>query len=68
MPSELEGREAWLADLDAQGVEFLLLDAEKDGNLLRDVDGHPGWRVELRDGESVLLCRTQALADACGMA
>ena len=54
----------WLAILDAQAVEFLLLDAEQDARLLREVAGHPGWRIELRDGKSVFLCRTRASADA----
>ncbi|MFN2291298.1 MAG: hypothetical protein ACK2UC_08935 [Anaerolineae bacterium] len=59
-----EPADDWLAILDAQAVEFLLLDAEQDANLLREVTGHPGWMVELQDGESVLLCRTPASADA----
>ena len=63
-PTAAEQAEDWLAILDAQAVEFLLLDAEQDANLLREVTGHPGWMVELQDGESVLLCRTPASADA----
>lgn len=59
-----ERPENWLAILDAQAVEFLLLDAEKDARLLREVEGHPGWMVELRDGGSVFLCRTPASANA----
>jgi hypothetical protein len=54
----------WLAVLDAHRVEFLILDAEKDCGLLRDVKGHPGWTIELQDGDSVFLCRTPASAVA----
>jgi hypothetical protein len=59
-----EPEEDWLAILDAQAVEFLLLDAEEDARLLREVEAHPGWMIGLREGESVFLCRTPGPAGA----
>ncbi|MGC9333440.1 MAG: hypothetical protein ACP5JJ_04780 [Anaerolineae bacterium] len=61
MLAEEELEENWLAVLDAHGVEFLLLDVDQDGGLLREVEGHPGWAIDVWDGESVLLHRKRRL-------
>ena len=49
-----------LAALDTYGVQFLILDKERDGSLLQLVRSRPGWTVDFEDTESVLFTRIQA--------
>ena len=52
--------ERWLAALDTYGVQFLILDKERDGSLLDLVRSRPGWTVDFEDTESVLFTRIRA--------
>ena len=52
--SRLEG---WLTALDSYGVQFLILDKERDRPLLKLVRSRPGWTVDFEDRESVLFTR-----------
>ena len=57
-PTQRYGRlERWLAALDTHGVQFLILDKERDGRLLQLVRSSPGWTVDFEDTESVLFAR-----------
>ncbi|MGD9318072.1 MAG: hypothetical protein PVG56_14640 [Anaerolineae bacterium] len=57
-PTRRHGRlERWLAALDTHGVQFLILDKERDGPLLQLVRSRPGWTVDFEDKESVLFAR-----------
>ena len=47
----------WVAMLDAYDVQFLVVDARRDGELLQAARRHPEWTVDLEDGESVLFTR-----------
>jgi hypothetical protein len=49
--------ERWLAALDAFDVTFLVLDTEHDGGLVQAARSHPGWDVDLEDGDAVLFAR-----------
>lgn len=49
----------WLAALDALGVEFLVLDIQRDAGLLQLVRSQPGWIVEFQDGEAALFARAE---------
>jgi hypothetical protein len=53
--------ENWLALLDALDVQFLVLDVQRDGKLLKLVRSNPKWMVDCTDGQSVLFTRTGAL-------
>ena len=44
--------------LDEYEVQFLALDLESDGWLVKLVQSQPGWVVDLKDGESILFVRT----------
>jgi hypothetical protein len=56
--------ESWLSALDALGVQFLILDAERDDKLLQLVQTHPRWALDFSDGESVLFARTGRSVEA----
>ena len=57
-PTRRYGRlERWLATLDTQDVQFLILDKERDGMLLQLVRSRPGWTVDFEDSESMLFTR-----------
>jgi hypothetical protein len=57
-PTRRYGRlERWLVALDTHGVQFLILDKERDGTLLQLVRSRPGWTVDFEDNESVLFTR-----------
>ena len=47
----------WLAVIEHHRVQYLILNKERDGNLLRLVCGRPGWSVDFEDGTSVLFSR-----------
>ena len=51
-------QEDLMAMLDEYGVEYLILDSRKDGNLLELCQSTPLWTVDLIDRESVLMTRT----------
>ncbi len=53
--------EDWLAILDTYGVQFLILDLQRDDELLRSVRSHPGWTVDFQDGETILFARNRPL-------
>ena len=60
-PTRRYGRlERWLAALDTHGVQFLILDKERDGTLLQLVRSRPGWILDFEDNESVLFTRIRA--------
>lgn len=52
----------WLESLAAHDVHYLILDVRSDADLLRQVDGQPGWRLDVNDGDSAIYVR--AVADA----
>jgi hypothetical protein len=56
----------WLDVFDAYGVQFLVLDALRDGRLLQLVRSRADWTVDFTDGKSVVLTRSQGLATAQG--
>jgi hypothetical protein len=43
--------------LDAYDVQFLVVDARRDGELLQAARRHPEWTVDFEDGESALFTR-----------
>jgi hypothetical protein len=60
-PTRRLGRlERSLATLDTYGVQFLILDKERDRTLLQLVRSRPGWTVDFEDTESVLFARSAA--------
>jgi hypothetical protein len=64
-PTRRYGRlERWLATLDTHGVQFLILDKERDATLLQLVRSRPGWIIDFEDNESVLFTRIRALQNA----
>lgn len=50
----------WLANLEAHDVQYLILDVESDGELLRQIGRQPGWRVDFNDGDSAVCVRAVA--------
>jgi hypothetical protein len=50
--------EDWMAILDAYRVQFLVLDAIRDRDLLQLVQSQPGWAVDFEDEGTVLFART----------
>ncbi len=62
-PTQAEDRlERWLATLDAYGVQYLILDTQRDRELLQLVQSDPKWIIDFQDGDSILFARTQAHA------
>jgi hypothetical protein len=57
-------RADWLAIFDAYGVQFLVLDAVQDGDLLHLVRSRPGWAVDFQDKDGVLLARSQPIPES----
>ena len=49
----------WLAALDEYGVQYLILDAQCDRELLQLVQSNPMWAIDLQEGTSILFTRTQ---------
>jgi hypothetical protein len=47
----------WLAALDRYGVQFLVVDKQRDGALLDLVRSQPGWSIDFEDGDSALFRR-----------
>jgi hypothetical protein len=52
--------ECWLATLDDHRVQYLVVDAFRDHELLRAARLHPRWTIDFRDGASVLLVQKQS--------
>ena len=50
----------WLAALDVYGVQYLILDTERDRDLLHLVQFNPRWTVDFQEGNSMLFVQTQA--------
>jgi len=50
----------WLESLAAHDVRYLILDVRSDAELLRRVDGQPGWRRDVNDGASAIYVRDVA--------
>jgi len=46
-----------LAILDAQGVQFLVIDKQRDSALLELVWSQPDWAIDFEDGEAALFTR-----------
>jgi hypothetical protein len=63
-PSRHPTVEQWPALLDDFKVDFLMLDAERDSELLGLFQAHPGWAVGSQDDQSVLLVRTDVVLRA----
>jgi hypothetical protein len=60
-PAQAEDRlDRWLAALDAYDVQYVILDTQGDGELLRTVESNPGWTVDFQEGTSILFARTRA--------
>jgi len=59
-PAQLRGRsDGWPSVLDRYGVQYLILDKDRDDKLLSLVRARPGWSVEFEDGTSVLFTRLE---------
>ncbi len=58
--SHMADRFAAWSILDRYGVQYLILDKERDGSLLSLVRARPGWTVDYEDGASVLFTRSLA--------
>ena len=59
VPAQLGGRfDGWSSVLDRYGVQYLILDKERDDKLLSLVRARPGWSVDFEDGTSVLFTRS----------
>lgn len=52
--------ERWLAALEALDVRFLVVDAQKDRELLQAARSRAQWTVDLEDNGSVLFSRAAA--------
>jgi hypothetical protein len=63
-PSRHPTAEQWPALLDDFKVDFLMLDAERDSELLGLFQAHPGWAIDSQDDQSVLLVRTDVVFGA----
>lgn len=50
----------WLAALDAYGVQYVILDTRRDGELARTVQSNPSWTVDFQEGTSILFARARA--------
>ena len=60
-PTQLSGRfDGWLAVLNRYDAQYLILDRERDGELLSLVRSRPGWTVDFEDEASVLFSRSPA--------
>jgi hypothetical protein len=51
----------WLAALDTSNVQFLIVDAHRDRELLQAARSDPRWIVDLEDQGAVLLSRALVL-------
>jgi hypothetical protein len=49
----------WPGILDRYDVRFLVLDIQKDGDLLQLFWSHPEWAVDTEDGDAVLLIHSR---------
>lgn len=52
--------ERWPAILDRYGVQFLVLDIDRDSDLLQVIRTQPGWTVDFKDSASVVFARAGA--------
>lgn len=52
--------DGWLAVLDRYGVQYLILNKERDRKYLSLVRSKPGWAVDFEDEASVLFSRSLA--------
>jgi len=59
-----DAQEDWPEVLDRYGVQYLVLDIEDDGELLRQFRAEPQWMVDLEGRDSVLLARTRMRQEA----
>jgi len=50
----------WLDLLDEYDVQFVALDAHRDGDLLKLFRSEPEWTVDSEDGEVVVFARREA--------
>jgi hypothetical protein len=48
----------WLTMMDEHAVQFLVLDARADGELLSLARSRPDWYVDFEDATTVVLART----------
>ena len=55
--------EDWPTVFDRYDVQFLALDLNSDGDLLRRFQVEPQWTVEFEDGHSVLFARAATRQD-----
>jgi hypothetical protein len=59
-PQAKDRLDQWLAALEAYDVQYVILDTERDGELLRTVQSNPGWIIDFQEGNSMLFARTRA--------
>jgi hypothetical protein len=52
--------EDWLTALDRHGVRYMVLDRQRDGDLLDCFGSQPGWSVYFQDEEAVIFARAGA--------
>lgn len=64
-PTQVQDRwDHWLATFDAHDVQYVLLDTQRDRELLRTVQSSPRWSVDFQEGALILFARTRAHAGA----
>lgn len=56
--------EQWPVLLEEFDVHFLMLDTERDSELLTLFQAHPAWVIDSQDDQSVLLVRTDVGSSA----
>jgi hypothetical protein len=60
-PTQAKDRsDRWLAALDALCVQYLILDTQRDRELMRLVQSNPKWTIDFQEGNSILFARAQA--------
>jgi hypothetical protein len=53
-------KEDWLRVIDAYRVQFLVLNRQSEGDVVKLFRSQPGWSVDFEDGESIIFARTDA--------
>jgi hypothetical protein len=53
--------ESWPAILDRYNVQFLVLDIDRDSDLLQVIRTQPGWTVDFKNNASVVFARAGAV-------
>jgi hypothetical protein len=53
-------KEDWLRVIDACRVQFLVLNLQSEGDVVKLFRSRPGWNVDFEDEESIIFARTDA--------